>query len=251
MKKASKSVRIDKNKFIESETPMTPEILYKTENVIVIYKPPLMPSQSDKSGETDALTLTSQFLRSSYERDELYLINRLDRVVGGLMIFARNKKYAAKLSDILLKEDFSKQYFAVADGIVEEGEMIDWLAKDSVTSKAIVKDSQDGAKEAILKCKLLDTVEIKGKVKSLFLINLKTGRFHQIRAQFSHRGAPLTGDKKYGSKDFYTRQPALFAYRILIKLDHEKIEVVKVPDITKYPWNLFSAEKYTKEIECK
>ena len=76
---------------------MVPEILYISENAIVIYKPPTMPSQSDLSGGEDALTLTARILRDMGEREDLYLINRLDRVGGGLMIFARNKTYAKKL----------------------------------------------------------------------------------------------------------------------------------------------------------
>ncbi len=250
MKKASKSVRIDKKKFIESEAPMTPEILYKDPNIIVIYKPPLLPSQGDLSGQADAIVKTAELLRMSNEREELYLVNRLDRVVGGLMVFARNKKYAKMLSDILSEDSFSKRYLAVADGDIEDGEMIDWLAKDSVTNKAIVKNSAEGAKEAILMCKRLETVEYKGKVKSLYKVKLKTGRFHQIRAQFSHRGAPLTGDKKYGSKDFYTRNPSLFAYRLTIDIEGRKIDVTRLPDIEKYPWNLFDAENYTFKMEC-
>ena len=122
---------------------MTPEILYKSHNAIVIYKPPMMPSQSDTSGDKDALTLTSEQLKAMGEREELYLINRLDRVVSGLMIFARNKSYAQKLSAILSEDSFSKEYFAIIDGVVESGEMVDWLAKDSIVGKAVVCKAGD------------------------------------------------------------------------------------------------------------
>ncbi len=228
---------------------MTPEILFKSKNAIVIYKPPVMPSQSDISGASDALSLTQNILRSQGEREELYLINRLDRVVGGLMVFARNKAYAKKMSDALSADSFSKKYFAVADGVLAGGEMVDWIDKDSVTNMAVIKDSPEGSKLAMLTYECMETVSVKGKEKSLFEITLKTGRFHQIRAQFSHRGAPLTGDKKYGSRDFLTRQPALFAYSVFIDVEDEKIKVSKLPDIQKYPWNLFSSEKYKSKIE--
>lgn len=229
---------------------MTPEILYKSKNAIVIYKPPLMPSQADVSGDKDALTLTAEMLKSSGEREELYLINRLDKVVSGLMIFARNKGYAKKLSSILSEDSFSKEYFAVIDGVVDGGEMIDWLSKDSVMGKAIVcSESSPEGKKAILNLEVLETVLHKGKEKSLIHVKLKTGRFHQIRAQLSSRGAPLVGDKKYGSKDFYARQPALFAYHLLAEVDDEKIEVKKMPDTDKYPWNLFSSEKFSNKME--
>lgn len=229
---------------------MTPEILYKSENAIVIYKPPLMPSQSDESGDKDALSLTSEMMRSMGEREELYLINRLDKVVSGLMVFARNKGYAKKLSSILADDLFSKEYFAVCDGVVDEGEMTDWLTKDSTIGKAIVCDKdRPGAKKAILDLELVETVLYNGKEKSLVHIKLKTGRFHQIRAQLSSRGAPLTGDKKYGSRDFRVRQPALFAYHLLALVDNEKIEAKRLPDTDKYPWNLFSVEKYNGKME--
>lgn len=231
---------------------MTPEILYKSHNAIVIYKPPMMPSQSDTSGDKDALTLTSEQLKAMGEREELYLINRLDRVVSGLMIFARNKSYAQKLSAILSEDSFSKEYFAIIDGVVESGEMVDWLAKDSIVGKAVVcKAGDKGAKEAVLDLELLETVVYKGKEKSLVHVKLKTGRFHQIRAQLSSRGAPLTGDKKYGSHDFGTRQPALFAYHLSAFVDGEKIEARRLPDTDKYPWSLFSAEQYQEKMEVK
>ncbi len=229
---------------------MTPEILYKSHNAIVIYKPHMMPSQSDISGDEDALTLTSELLKAIGEREELYLINRLDRVVSGLMIFARNKSYAKKLSAILSEDSFSKEYFAVIDGVVKEGKMVDWLAKDSAIGKAVVcKEGDKGAKEAILDLELLEKVNYQGKEKSLVHVKLRTGRFHQIRAQLSSRGAPLTGDKKYGSRDFAVRQPALFAYHLSALVDGEKIEAKRLPDTDKYPWNLFSAEKYQGKQE--
>ena len=227
---------------------MNLEILYKSKNAIVIYKPPLMPSQSDTSGDKDALTLTSDILKAMGEREELYLINRLDRVVGGLMIFARNKKTAKLLSEKLTSEEFIKEYFAVVDGHACEGEMIDWIIKDQATNKAvIVNENNADAKKAILDSQVIDVVEHKKKLKSLVNVELKTGRFHQIRAQFSHRGTPLTGDKKYGSKDFMTRQPSLFAYHILTAIEDEIIDVYRLPNHEKYPWNLFSADKYIEK----
>lgn len=231
---------------------MTPEILYKSKNIIVIYKPPLLPSESDMSGDKDALSLTAELLRADGEREELYLINRLDRVVGGLMVLARNKKTTAALSELLLSDKFLKEYFAVADGEVSCGEMRDFIVKDSRRSMAVITDeNKPNAKEAMLYSDLLDTAEHKQKKKSLLSIRLKTGRFHQIRAQLSHRGAPLIGDKKYGSKDFLSRQPALFAYHVFVEVAGETVDVYKLPELEKYPWNLFSAEKYIEKTRKK
>lgn len=164
------------------------------------------------------------------------------------MIFARNKKTAKLLSEKLTSEEFIKEYFAVIDGQACEGEMIDWIIKDQVTNKAvIVNENNADAKKAILDSQVIDVVEHKKKLKSLVNVELKTGRFHQIRAQFSHRGTPLTGDKKYGSKDFMTRQPSLFAYHILAAIEDEIIDVYRLPNHEKYPWNLFSADKYIEK----
>ena len=229
---------------------MTPEILYKSKNAIVIYKSPGVPSQKDTSGGQDALSFTAEILKSLGEREELYLINRLDRVVGGLMIFARNKSYANKLSSLLSSDSFAKEYFAVIDGSIESGEIRDYVAKDSVVGKGFVCDKEHlGAKEAILFAELLETVSVNGKEKSLVHITLKTGRFHQIRTQMSSRGVPLSGDKKYGSRDFKTRNPALFAYHISAIVDNEIIDVKRIPPIEDYPWNLFSMEKYSGKME--
>jgi 23S rRNA pseudouridine1911/1915/1917 synthase len=229
---------------------MAPEILYISKNAIVIYKPPNMPSQGDTSGAEDALSLTSAILKEMGEREELYLINRLDRVVGGLMIMARNKNYARKLSDILSDDLFCKEYFAVVDGVVESGELVDWLIKDSISGKGIVSyENYPGAKKAILNLELLDTVNHKGKGKSLVRVKLKTGRFHQIRVQLSSRGSSLVGDKKYGNRDFGARQPALFSYKLSAIVDDERIEAERLPNLDQYPWNLFSADKYSSKAE--
>ncbi len=229
---------------------MTPEILYISKNAVVIYKPASIASQSDLSGDEDALTLTSVLLRKLGERDELYLINRLDRVVGGLLIFARNKKTAARLSDMLQTDKIKKEYIAVVEGDICDGELSDMLRKDSVRNKAaIVTPGTAGAKKAVLYAKVLADINHKSKKKSLVQIDLKTGRFHQIRAQLSGRGAPIVGDKKYGSKDFLARMPALFAYKLTVDLGDEYIEEKKLPNRDEYPWNLFSDEAYSKMME--
>ena len=89
---------------------MTPEILYRSKNAVVIYKPASIASQRDNVGDKDAILLTRELLKERGEREELYLINRLDRVVGGLMLFARNKESAAKLSTLLTADKIRKEY---------------------------------------------------------------------------------------------------------------------------------------------
>ena len=228
---------------------MTPEILYISKNVVVIYKPASIASQSDNVGDKDAILLTKELLKERGEREEIYLINRLDRVVGGLMLFARTRESAATLT-ALLSDGVTKEYRAVVEGIPGEGIMKDLLCKDSVASKAsVVSESTSGAKKAVLVAKIIDRAQHKGKEKCLVHVDLKTGRFHQIRAQLSSRGAPISGDKKYGSRDFLLRMPALFAYELEVHLGDEHIKVCKMPPEAAYPWNLFANNELLKPTE--
>ena len=223
-----------------------PKIVYKDENVAVIIKPVGMPSQSDPTGDKDAMTATSELLASQGENGALWLVHRLDRNVGGLLAFARNKKSAAELSKIIQNGIFSKKYIAVCHGEAKEGEYRDFLYKDTATNKAyVVKTERRGAKEARLELSRLATAED----KSLVHVTLDTGRFHQIRAQLSSRGNSLVGDKKYGSKDAKRRTPCLFSREISVCLFGKKISVTALPDIEEYPWNLFSEAVYERISE--
>ncbi len=219
-------------------------IVYKTPDFIIGYKPSGVPSQSDKSGDSDALSELSAELSRLGEQSELYLIHRLDRVVGGLLVFARNKKSAAILSSLVQDGELCKEYFAVCDGTAQGGEMVDYLYKDAILGKALVVDAgRKGAKKACLEYRTLATVDHNGKPLSLVKIKLHTGRFHQIRAQFSARNMPLFSDKKYGSKHRGTA-PALFAYHIAFDKDGLSADVSALPDLDELPWSLYDKEKY-------
>lgn len=221
------------------------EIIDKSKNYIVVYKPAGVPSQSDPSGDADAMSLCSEQLRSMGESGELFLIHRLDRVVGGLIVFARNKKAAADLSAQVADRRLTKVYYAVVEGRAEGGIMRDFLYKDATLGKAFVTDrKRAGVKEAELEYSVLDTVEVDGVELSLVKICLKTGRFHQIRAQFSSRKMPLVGDKKYGSRDLKVRMPALFATKLGFYSAGRVVEAVKLPKHNSYPWSLFNEEIY-------
>ena len=116
-------------------------IVYLSKSAAVIYKPHGMPAQPDPSGDTDAMTATATLLREKGETADLWLINRLDRGVGGLMIFARDKKTAATLSETVRDRQITKEYFAVVEGVPEGDRMVDFLYKDSRTSKAYIVKS--------------------------------------------------------------------------------------------------------------
>lgn len=221
------------------------EIVSKTNDYVIIYKPAGMPSQSDPGGDMDAMTACSALLRDSDESGELYLIHRLDRVVGGLLVFARNKKSAAALSALVSGRDFLKEYIAVVPGRPEGGVMRDFLYKDATLGKAFVTDrKRAGVKEAELEYSVLDSINVDGRELSLVKIRLNTGRFHQIRAQFASRKMPLIGDKKYGSRDFRAKMPALYAVNIGFELNGKTVDESRLPNLSEYPWSLFEEEKY-------
>ena len=219
-------------------------IVYKTPDFLIGYKPAGVPSQSDKSGDVDALSALSHELSALGEVSELYLIHRLDRVVGGLLAFARNKRSAAALSALVADGELCKEYFAVVDGAAQSGDMVDYLIKDATLGKAIVSSpDKKGAKRASLEYEVLDTVSYKDKPLSLVKIKLHTGRFHQIRAQFSSRKMPLFADKKYGSRH-RGQSPALFAFRIAFDTDGLSCDTSMLPELSELPWSLFAKEKY-------
>ena len=217
----------------------------KTKDYVIIYKPAGILSQSDLSGDTDAMTACSAMLTESGEAGQLYLIHRLDRVVGGLLVFARNKKSAAELSAAVAERNLIKEYYAVVEGRAEGGIMRDYLYKDAAIGKAFVTDrKRAGVKEAELEYSTLGVASVDGREISFVKIRLKTGRFHQIRAQFASRKMPLIGDKKYGSRDFKAKMPSLFAARLFFDFDGKEVNVIKLPDFSCYPWSLFEEDKY-------
>lgn len=141
---------------------------------------------------------------------EVFPIHRLDKNVGGVMVYARNKQAAAKLSKAVQDGLMVKEYVAMVHGTPpEEGDWTDFLFKDSRKNKVfVVKKERKGVKLARLEFQRLRSGE-----KSLVHVRLHTGRSHQIRVQFASRGFPLVGDHKYGSRDDASA-PMLFSCRI-------------------------------------
>ena len=221
------------------------EIVYKNKDFVVVNKEVGTPSQSDVSGDADAMSATGEMLKGLGETPDLWLIHRLDRVVGGLLVFARNKESAAALSKIVADSLMEKEYIAVIEGEAQGGEMCDFLYKDSRQGKSfVVSGERRGAKRARLEYTSLFAIECERGVKTLVKILLHTGRHHQIRVQFSSRGMALVGDGKYGSRDNKAKTPSLFASRLAFSLGGEKYNFCALPDIKKYPWSLFSEECY-------
>ena len=221
------------------------EILHKTKNTVVIYKPSGIPSQKDPTGDPDAMTLTSDALRAMGEGADLWLIHRIDRVVGGILIFARNKRTAAALSELVKERILTKEYYAVVDGNAEGGVIESFIFRDARLGKAFIVDRERaGVKRARLSYKRLASVETEKGIKTLVYVTLDTGRFHQIRAQMSHIKAPICGDGKYGSRDKDVSGIALFASHLELTNSGEHINVSRLPELSAYPWCLFNKEDY-------
>lgn len=196
------------------------KILYEDNHIIVVEKKPNIPSQGDKTGDIDMLTIIKQYIK---ERDNkpgnvyLGLIHRLDRPVGGVMVFAKTSKAAARLSEQVRNKELKKEYLVVADGKFEneKGHLENYLLKSEKNNLSkIVKEGTKNAKLAILDYKV---IKYKEEIDlSVVKINLHTGRHHQIRVQLSGINHSIYGDQKYGTRG-HGKQIALWAYKLTIK----------------------------------
>ena len=199
------------------------KVIYEDNHIIVVEKPVNIPSQGDKTGDLDMLTIVKQYIKEKYNKPgDVYLglVHRLDRPTGGVMVFARTSKAASRLSEQIRNNEFHKKYLCIVDGKMEEkkGIMKDYLLKTEKTNTSrVVKEEDKGfknAKEAILDYEVLkynDEINM-----SLVRVNLHTGRHHQIRVQFASRGHSLSGDQKYGTRG-RGKQLALWAYSLSFK----------------------------------
>lgn len=195
------------------------KVLYEDNHIIVVEKEPNIPSQADKTGDIDMLSLVKQYVKEKYNKPgEVYigLVHRLDRPVGGIMVFARTSKAASRLSEQIRNKTFKKKYLAVVDGKFEnkKGSLEDYLYKDERNniSKVVNKDKKN-AKLAKLDYDVIKYDEV--KKLSLVKVNLHTGRHHQIRVQLSNFGHSIFGDQKYGTRG-QGKQIALWAYELTI-----------------------------------
>jgi len=193
-------------------------ILFEDNHLLVVEKPVNILSQEDQTGDIDMLTLLKQDIKERYNKPGnvyLGLVHRLDRPVGGVMIFGKTSKSASRLSEQIRKRDLKKTYMTVIHGklLKEKDTLIHYLLKDNKTNTvSSVSKGTEGAKEAILDYEVVDTHEDFSLVK----VNLHTGRPHQIRVQFSTIGHPLYGDQRYGNKvNKVGQQIALWSHQII------------------------------------
>lgn len=207
------------------------EIIYQDADIVVAIKPPRVLSTDEPGG-------MPELLRQELGTTDIRTVHRLDRVVSGLMVLARNVESASNLSEQIRLGGFEKEYLAVIHGSPERksGELRDLLLRDKRERKTyVVQTPAKGVQEAILRYRTVDEVDGLTKVA----IELITGRTHQIRAQFSSRELPLVGDRKYSHNEDDC-EIALWSCRLAF--DHpvtgERMTFTQQPP-EEYPWNAF------------
>ena len=213
-----------------------PEIIYEDEAVLVISKPAGFATQSANVGQKDCVSFVKEHLshEGSRGKGEPYvgIVHRLDQPVAGLLVFAKTKEAAASLSKQVQNGMMNKHYVALVEGIIDEPDgrqLCNYIGKDPKTKNAFIADGADGNIQ-VREAKLIYRTDkiLRDKNESVLSIDLITGRFHQIRAQLSHMGHPIVGDRRYGAASSYPQGIALAADRLVFMhpLSGEKVEKI-------------------------
>ena len=213
-------------------------VIYEDNHIIVVEKPINIPVCEDDSRDMDLLSLIKLYIKEKYNKPGnvyLGLIHRLDRPVGGVMVFAKTSKAASRLGKQVQDHTFKKTYICVCEGnISDRGEMVDYLTKDSKSNTSYVTDKDTGKLSKLKFYKLKYNNNM-----SLVKVELETGRSHQIRVQFSSRGYPLVGDARYNPNSYNKTSIALFAKRIeFIHPITKEIISFELELPKRYPFNL-------------
>jgi 23S rRNA pseudouridine1911/1915/1917 synthase len=206
--------------------------LYQDQDIVLCVKPPRVLSTDEPGGMPE---LVRQALGDS--KADVRTVHRLDRVVSGLMVLARNQKAASELSRQIRDGEFDKEYLAVVHGKPEcdSGTFTDLLLRDKRERKTyVVTEPAKGVQEAVLEYQVLGCADGMSKV----LIHLITGRTHQIRAQFSSRDLPLVGDRKYSLLEDEC-EIALWSHRLSFRHPStgESLDF-RIQPPREFPWNL-------------
>ncbi len=226
------------------------EILYEDNHIIVVSKPQGVPSQPDDSGDKDMLSQVKEYIKEKYNKPgEAFvgLVHRLDRPTGGVMVFAKTSKGAARLAEQMKNGDFDKTYFAVVCGRPREqkGKIVSFLKKDEKTNTAmIVPQTTTGAKRAELD---YETLEYNSDTDhSLLKVKLYSGRGHQIRVQLKSIKCPIFGDQKYGGENMQKVMLHLFAAELcfLHPITKQKMIFRVYPPENKDAWGEFNLDKH-------
>lgn len=241
------------------------EIIFEDNHLLVAVKPQNVPVVLDDSKDRDFLSELKNYLIKKHDKKGdafLALVHRLDRPTGGVMVFAKTSKSAARLSEQLSNRTFEKTYFAVLKGVPrhKQNRLTNFLKKDAKNNLVkICTQYEDGAKEAILDYQVLDSTHDFSLVK----VSLITGRSHQIRVQFAGIGCPVCFDAKYGiehqfnnKKNSKTTQRFseksekgnLALWSTQMNFNHpttlQRMTFKVIPPIDQNPWNKFNVEKH-------
>jgi 23S rRNA pseudouridine1911/1915/1917 synthase len=225
------------------------EIMHEDNHIIVAVKPQNVPTQADESGDPDFLNMLKAYIKEKYNKPGnafIGMVHRLDRPTGGVMVFARTSKAAARLSKALTEGDFEKRYLAVLCGKPQEnaGRLTHYLKKNEITNTVYLATSATiGAKKAELDYRVLDYAA----PVSLVSISLLTGRGHQIRVQMSTLGNAVFGDAKYGG-DQLAKGHNLALWAAELKFTHpvtdERMTFIAYPPEAAEPWKRFDLGKH-------
>lgn len=222
------------------------KILYEDNHIVVVVKPFNVLSQGDNTGDSSIMDMIKDYIKVKYNKPGnvyLGLVHRLDRPVGGIMVFAKTSKAASRLSRDFNNHIIDKKYLAVVKGKVSDsGEFVDKIDRDKNGNSFI---SENG-KYAKLNYRLIEYD--KKNDCSLVAIKLETGRHHQIRIQFSSRGHYLLGDQRYGLQD--NKQICLFSYYLsfIHPVTKEKMAFFELPPEISY-WTFFTLSKNVSSIK--
>lgn len=222
------------------------EILYEDNHIIVVLKKQMTACCPDESKDDNLFDQIKKYLKIAYNKPGnvyLGLVHRLDRPTGGVMVYAKTSKAAARLTEGLQTGDFEKKYLAVVCGTPDErGTLCNYLRKNTVNNMVyICTPSEEGAKYAELDYK---TVESVGKY-ALVDVRLHTGRTHQIRVQMAGISHPIFGDMRYGGALAQKGKLALWAYCLsfLHPITKERLRFIAYPPESETPWKAFDLAK--------
>ena len=221
-----------------------PVVLFEDNHIIVVVKPVNMLIQSDQTGDADLLSWVKTYIKTKYNKPGdafIGLVHRMDRPVGGLLVFARTSKAASRLSEQVRSHELCREYVCICQGKTDDRFTLhDWLQKDEENNmvKVIPPYLKLQGKEAVLHGRTV--AHIGGH--SLVCIRLETGRAHQIRVQMQHAGHPLWGDNRYGNGK-RGQQIALWGMRLSLKhpISGENLLFIAPPPETA-PWVSFARE---------
>lgn len=210
-------------------------ILYEDNHLLIVEKFVDVLSQKDATEDVDMTIILKEYLKIKYQKPGnvyLGLVHRLDRRVGGVLVCTKTSKAASRLSEDLRNKQFKKVYYAIVEGIIEDnGTYRDYLVKDENKRVAkIVTKEELHSQEAILSFEKIKTLKIDNEDYSLVKIDLKTGRYNQIRVQMAYHNHPLINDYKYGSK-INGKELGLWCYSIAINhpVTHQQLTFVSEP----------------------